>query len=126
MQSFDTFLESIKTSQNSLLIETFKDAFITCFESLSTDSANNKPLGSVLKYDDVGLTRNDINQDEYFNKTLDDEKLDIVNKSKFGMGRVAKFADPGRSIVSNDPMKNQFTGSQYYAGDAGTTSTSND
>ena len=118
MQSFDTFLESIKTPNNSLLIETFKDAFL-CLESLSTDSANNKPLGNVLKYDDVGLTRNDINHSEYFNKTLDDSKLDEVNRSKFGMGRVAKFADPGRSIVSNDPNKNQFTGSQYYAGDGG-------
>ena len=41
------------------------------------------------------------------------------------MGTINISADAGRSIVSNDPMKNQFTGSQYYAGDSSTSSQGN-
>ena len=119
LNEFSTFLESIKTEKNFALIESVKNGLYACLESLSTDDANSKPFGSVLKHEEPGKIVNGIENSEYFNQTLSDERLDLVNKAKFGMGRVAAYPAAGRSIASNDPIKNQFTGSQYYAGDGG-------
>ena len=113
--NFKEFLNTLKNNENSFLIESIKSGFIEIFESLSTDDANGKPMGSVLKYVEpaavlAGNTEKE--SEEYFPRTLSADKLDIVQQSKFGLGRQSKYPAPGRGIVSNDPGTNQYGASQ--------------
>lgn len=125
---FNLFLESLlenapekeKSAINSILL-----GFNCLTESLSTDDANINLSTTVFKSRGPSPTINK-KKEEYFDKTLPDESLSVVEKSKFGYGRVAKYPDAGRDIITLDPLKNQFTGSQYHAGDSTSGTSSSD
>lgn len=123
VKNFSHFLESIKNSENSNILDSLIEAY-SYLESLSTDDANEKKNGQVLNYVIPGSTLNGNEDDQFSGSKLSPQKLEIVRMSQFGMGRQATFPDVGRSIVSTDPLKNQYTGSQYYAGDSGNGSSS--
>jgi hypothetical protein len=111
ISNYKEFLDSLKTEDNKIIIESIIFGYLSLFESLSTDDANAKPFGSVLKYEEPAtlLPGNPEKEDEeYFSKTLSDDKLELVRRSKFGLGRIAKYPPPGRGIASNDPQTNQY------------------
>jgi hypothetical protein len=119
--NFKNFLNTLKTEENSAIIECIISGFLVLSESLSTDDANAKPFGSVLKYEEPAtlLTGRAENEKEgYFPRTLSPQKLDMVEQSKFGLGRIAKYPPPGRGIASNDPISNQYGAIQNTEGGA--------
>jgi hypothetical protein len=117
--SFNSFLEGIRNNQKNPLIEVCIEGFSAFMESLSTDDANTKPFTGVVKDLERGKINKGIEDSEYFNQTLSPDKVNLVKQSQFGLGRVAAYPAAGRTISGNDPSTNQFTGSQYYAGDGG-------
>ena len=116
--SFNDFLKTIN-SDKRFLIESCIEGFSAFIESLSTDDANTKPFTGVVKDEERGKINKGIEDSEYFKQTLPDDRLDLVKRSQFGLGRMAAYPSAGRTINSNDPSTNQFTGAQYFTGDGG-------
>lgn len=121
---FKIFLENIKNKENKELLETINKAFDLIFESLSTDDANPKqsPTGDVFQSIGPSPTipgkpqksylsgdpRLDIPHEEYFDNTLDKEKLLQVDRAKQGGKQMSIYPSTGRTISTNDFITNQF------------------
>lgn len=102
---FYIFLENLKNKENSYLIDTIQSGF-KLIESLSTDDANVRPMGQAVPITGTPanvtyITPNSDN--EYFNKTVDDKVLKIVNKAQAGK-RTWQHAKAGRWVNSEDPF----------------------
>lgn len=114
--TFNTFLESLKTPENTSVLEAVKAGYMHIFyESAPLASFggldmyfseyNKKNLqekpGSTVNY-----TPNRDNQ--FFSQTLSDKSLDMVNKSQSGVkgGRTMTYPPAGRD---SDSMQNPFT-----------------
>ena len=108
-EKFTAFLENIKTEPHSELIDIIKNGYLL-IESLSTDDANSKPNGSTVSHPNpasaVNFTPNVDN--EYFDQTLPDWVLNIVNKSYRGK-KVGMYPPAGRTSVGKDALKNNET-----------------
>jgi hypothetical protein len=101
------FIESIDT--NSPLMDVINQGYLSIFESLSTDDANSKPEGSVVKFVERTVIHKGIDSDDYFDDLKVDSGLSpkdkiTAEKSKFGNGRVSKYPDSGRALTSTDPL----------------------
>lgn len=124
---FIAFLENLKDSGNSLLVDTIQKGFNQIYESLSTDDANlpkphlktDSPFKSAVANPNFG--------NEYFNQTLPTNTMNIVNKAQSGGSKTAMHPKAGRWVVTLDPLKSghgtnpnaNTSDANEYAGDSG-------
>lgn len=127
MNKFITFIESLRNSSNDELINIIKDGYHIVYESLSTDDANGKPNGNTVSDPSVASAvdykQNDDN--EYFPKTLPDNKLDKVSDAYIG-SRSGAYPQAGHTSTGKDSI-NKFQSTPNvnnvggeYAGGGGT------
>lgn len=119
MDKFIIFLENLRTSSNSDLINIIEEGYDLIFEALSTDDANAKPNGQFVTDPKVASSVNYLQNvdNEYFPQTLSDNVLDKVGKAYIGR-RVAQFPQAGRTSVGKDPL-NRYSATQNVNGVGG-------
>jgi hypothetical protein len=115
---FDVFLEGLRSKSNSDLIDIIMHAH-SLIESLSTDDANAKPNGLTVSHPSPASAVNMIpNRDnEYFDQTLPDWLLNIVNQSYHGK-KIGLYPQAGRTSNGKDALKSNET-SNYNANGVG-------
>lgn len=132
---FKNFLKNLETKDNKNLLEAVDKAFSLIFESLSTDDANPKQNPTNEIYQDPGPAqislgqpetthlagdpRADIPHEEYFDNTIENDKLKQVKKSQLGAHRMSVYPQAGRTISGNDYMTNQYGANQNTYGVSG-------
>ena len=106
-KKFNSFLESLKTEENSKLLGIIEKGYKLC-EALSTDDANKKRDGQAVSTYGVPANATDTKQNldtEWFDQTLDDGILGKVLIAQGGGKRIWKHAEPGRGPSLTDPLK---------------------
>jgi hypothetical protein len=126
-KKFNIFLENLKNSKNLSLIETIQNGF-NLIEALSTDDANPKKFGQSVYFTGAPVSEITIKpnlDNQYFNKTLPDNMLKIVNDAQSG-SKIWFYPQAGTYTLNLDPLKSgqgyqnaNFTGDAGWAGDSG-------
>lgn len=123
-QNFKKFLKNLENKENKKILEAVNKAFDLIFESLSTDDANPKqfPTNDVIQ--NVGPSptipgkpqktylsgdpRLEIPHEEYFDNTLDKNKLLQVRRAQQGGKQMTIRPNAGRTSNTNDFITSQY------------------
>lgn len=121
---FKKLLKNLENKENKEILEAINKAFDLIFESLSTDDANPKQSSTNDVYQSVGPSptlpgksqktylsgdpRLEIPHEEYFDNTLDKNKLLQVRRAQQGGKQMTIRPNAGRTSNTRDFITNQY------------------